>query len=47
MIMCACTTEVDEIVVRGGCGHLPPEGNQAEGGERRSGLRRIAYLRNN
>ena len=33
MIMLGCMMEVDGRVTRGGCGHPPPDGNQAEGGE--------------
>ena len=42
MIPCGCTTELYGRVARGGCGHPPPpDGNQAEGREWRSGLRRV------
>ena len=35
MILCGCTTELYMRVYRGGCGHPPPDVNQAEGGEGR------------
>ena len=41
MILCGYTTEVAGRVARDGCRHPPPKGNQAEGGEGRSGLRRM------
>ena len=47
MIMCACTTEVDGIVARGGCRHPPsPRRKSGEGRRRadRDKKRIVAYV---
>ena len=45
MILCGCTIEVDMIVARGGCGHLPRQ--KLGGGQRREERvkkSRVAYV---
>ena len=50
MILCGCTTEVDGIVARGGCGHPPRQKSGGgrisaeKGGEGQTRLRRVEML---